>query len=141
VNCDGTKPRFWLSRLMAACWAGHLPIITFWAPDSLSARALERTGSTGTIVLALLLAIAIGGVFDVIVSDIFPGRFDLAIRRHRHVGFMAMAILLVMLAFAIVSTGQYLPAVLSYLLAAGFAAWVAALDLRARLTHLRRRPA
>lgn len=134
-----TAPRFWLSRLMVSAWAAHLPIVTWMAPDSLSARALDNSGPAGRWAQLALVLLALSAVIDGLVNDALPERFQLLTKRYRHVGFMAMSIVLVMLAFAIVAGGAaQRPVITSYLLCALFAAWVACLDLRAR--HTTRRP-
>lgn len=130
-------PRYWLSRLIAACWAGHLPLVTWLAPQSLSARALSESGPTGFYVMVLLMACALVAIVDVAATNLLPPRFHPFTARHRHVGFLAMAILLAMLAFAIAAGGAHLPVLISYLTACGFCVWVAFLDLAAR--HQQRR--
>lgn len=117
---------------MVACWSAHLVVVTWLAPESLSARALAHSGPVGQGVMALLLVLSVFAILDGLVNDLLPERYHLLTIRYRHMGFMAIAIILVALAFAIVSTGHHLPAVLSYLLAAGFSVWVAVLDMTAR---------
>lgn len=131
------KPRYWLSRLMAASWAAHLPFVTWMAPDSLSGRALAASGAMSHVAMVLVVILSAVAVLDMAVNDAMPDRFQLLTIRYRHVGFLAISILLVMLAFVIVHAGTQLPVITSYLLAAGFSAWVAWLDLAAR--HQRRR--
>lgn len=117
---------------MVACWAGHLPLVTWLAPESLSAQVLLRSGSIAPffmLVLALCSGIAL---LDILVNDLFPKRFHLPTLGARHIGYMAMAISLLMLSGIVASRVGLSAILISYLLAATFSAGIAGLDLKAR---------
>lgn len=122
----------WLSRLMAAVWAGHIPVLTWLAPDSLSARATAHAGSIAGFFMLLLAVSAALALVDSAVNDLLPKRFVLRLRDHRHVGFMAMALSLFMLAGIVATRTGPSPLLLAYLLPGFFAAIVVWPDMFSR---------
>lgn len=124
-------PRHWYPRLIIAMWAGHIPVVTWLSPDSLSGRAVAGSG-VGALCMLVLAIAAVVAVLDVIVNDVLPDNFHLGVMHRRHVGYMAMALALLMLA-GIVGTIHGPTAILfTYILPAAFAIGITWLDLFTR---------
>ncbi|MBC7603877.1 MAG: hypothetical protein H7255_14615 [Ramlibacter sp.] len=129
--------RHWLARLVISAWGGHIPVIALLVPESLMGRALAQVGAMGVVMMLALLVLALCGLMDSAINDILPKRFTTTLMYHRHIGFMAMAIVLVLVGGTIaIKSGA--PAVLaSFLIPAGFCVWVTAADLYSRHKGLR----
>jgi hypothetical protein len=125
-------PRTWLARMVIATWAGNIAIFTFLAPESLSAQAVHKVGPMGFLLLATLAFVSMMAIADNAVNDFLPERFQLFTKRYRHVGFMSMAIALVMLGGLVAIRTGATVVLMSYLLPAAFAVIVAWTDLFAR---------
>lgn len=125
-------PRNWLARLVIATWAGHIAVFTFLAPQSLSAHAVHSVGPIGYCLLAALAFLSLMAIADNAVNDFLPERFKLFTKELRHVGFMAMAITLVMLGGLVATKSGVTVILMAYLLPALFAVVVAWTDMFAR---------
>ncbi len=125
-------PPYWLSRFIVACWAGSNVLVGMTRPDSLTAVALSESGPIGFWVLALLGVMCALAALDCIVNDLMPDRYTLSTISHRHLGFMGIAIVLVLIAGVITRYDGASLLLLAYLLPAAFAVIVTFLDLFAR---------
>jgi hypothetical protein len=125
---------------MVASWCGHLPIVTWLSPDSLSGRAIAHSGPIGGTFMLVLFVASVVAVLDVIVNDIMPPRYRLAVMDRRHIGYMGMSLSLLMIAGVVGARVGPTPLLLSYVLPAMFAAGVTWLDLFARHQYERRSP-
>ena len=122
-------PNYWLSRLIISCWVGSNVVVGIFRPDSLTAEALVASGPLGMpalYLLGLMVAIAIADGF---VNDMLPERFTLLTIRYRHLVFMGMAVVMVMIAGVIGRTEGASMFLIAYLLPAAFATAVTFLDL------------
>ena len=126
-------PPYWLSRLIIACWAGANALTAATRPDSLTARALADSGPPGLIALAVLMCMCAAAIADCAVNDLLPERFTLRTINYRHLGFMGIAIVLVLISGVIAHYDGHSMLLVSYLLPAWFAVIVTFLDLFARL--------
>lgn len=125
-------PPYWLSRFIIACWAGSNVLLSLTRPDSLTALALADSGPMGAVALGLLGSMCGIAIIDCLVNDLMPDRYTLATISHRHLGFMAIAIVLVLIAGVIAKHDGASLLLLAYLLPAAFAVIVTFLDLFAR---------
>ena len=119
----------WFSRLIIAAWAGHIPVFALLVPDSITGAALERTGPVGYLTMAAIALFSLLALADGAINDLMPARFSSCLREYRHVGFMALAIALVLMGAALAvkaATPMLLP---SFLLPALFSVAVTWLDL------------
>lgn len=124
--------RHWLARIVIGAWALHLPFVTFLAPDSISARGVAAGGLFAFLLMVTLAVVALLALADSAVNDLMPERFVSVLMYHRHIGFMLMAVLLVMVGGSIsVETGNSI-ILAPYLLPAVFAVAVTVLDLHAK---------
>lgn len=126
------KPPYWMSRLILVCWGGHLALFTLLAPDSISGIAVHRMGGTGFVCILMLALLSICGLVDSVANDFLPARCAPTLRDYRHVGFMAMALTLVVLGGGITLKSGVTIILLSYLLPAFFATVVTWQDLFSR---------
>lgn len=124
--------RNWLARLVIASWAGHIAIFTFLAPESMSAQAVHSVGLIGLVLLTTLALVSLLAVADNAVNDFMPEHFRLWTKQYRHIGFMGMAITLVMLGGMVALKSGVTVILLSYLLPAFFSVLVAWTDMFAR---------
>lgn len=95
--------RLFRFNLIARCFALLCASITcylgWFAPSSLTARVLEMSGATGQGVLAVMTAVALIGIADVIVNDLMPQKYALRrAARNRHSGFNLLGVLYVVMA-------------------------------------------
>lgn len=125
-------PAYWLSRFIVACWAGSNALVGMSRPDSLTAQALQDSGPMGAVALALLGIMCSIAIIDCFVNDLLPDRFTLCTISHRHLGFMAIAIVLVLIAGVIAKHDGVSMLLLAYLMPAALAVLVTFLDLFAR---------
>lgn len=128
--------RHWHSRLIVASWSAHLPLVAWWASNSLSWLALEASGPAGRWVLLALAVLSVFALLDVILDDWLqlnvPG-----LRSYRHFGFMLIAICEAMIAAALGYILGDTPLLVAYLLPCGFSAFVAWLDLQTKYEESR----
>jgi hypothetical protein len=129
-------PPYWLSRLVIATWAGHLPLVTWLTPESMSGRAIAASGAIAGLFLLVLAFTSIVAIVDVCINDLLPDRWQLPVIQFRHVGFMGMALSLLMLAGVVGIRHGVTALLLSYLLPAFFAVLVTWMDIFVR--HQRR---
>jgi hypothetical protein len=132
VGVRASMNKHWLARLVIASWAGHIPLIALLVPESLTARGLERTGPIGVVIMIVLAVCALISLVDSAINDMLPDRFTSALMFHRHVGFMAIALALVLTGGAIAMHSRSAAVLPSFLLPALFAVVVTWLDLHAR---------
>ena len=125
------KQRYWLSRFITALWAGTTAYVTLDNPDSLAARALEQSGALGAAFLYGLLIVAALAIVDSACNDLADDSSMPWLREWRHVGFSAMAIVLLLLG-TVVAIGTRSSLCLVFLLPALCAALITWLDLWAR---------
>lgn len=128
-------PRFWLTRLTIALEVLVGIVLVSWFEDgSLTARAIERTGWAGWMLVLLLGGACLICIADVIVNDLMPDRFTLrGVKHWRHMGLLAIAMLLAMLAVLVSFTFGYTTLLLFYWLNAALAASTAFFDAFARM--------
>lgn len=86
-------PRYWVTRLLVASWAActALVVLLGWRDDGAVADWLAR---------ALIVSSAIAFA-DVLVNDWMPERYVLCTIYFRHIGYMAIAFMLVFMAWAV----------------------------------------
>jgi hypothetical protein len=121
-------PRYWLERLFIAATVLATCVLAYINPD-----AVPRSGSAGVVWIALLFALGLFAVADVIINDIMPKRYVLHMGRElRHWVYISIAIGFAGLAFAAVRDRSYAPLFLHYLVNAAAAVAVSILDLFAR---------
>lgn len=127
-----TLNRHWLARVVIGAWALHIPFVAFLTPDSLAARGMAAGGFIAYLLMAALAVMALLALADSAVNDLMPERFMTVLMFHRHLGYMGMSIVLVIVGGAIsVETGSR--AILApYLLPAMFCVAVTWLDLHAK---------
>lgn len=122
----------WFGRLIIATWAGHIAIIGLLAPETMVGRYLMEGGLMGYLMAAALAVLAGTSLVDSAINDFLPARFTSALRNWRHMGFMAMAIVLTMLGAAIAVKTRVTLILPSFLLPALFAVVVTWLDMFSR---------
>ena len=123
-------PRYWLSRLIVCTWAGALGIATLLNPDSIAGRALLGHGF-GELFLRVLVVCSAIGMLDTVTNDL--GRRGMhMLRDWRHVGFCAIAMILVLLAAVICLQLRRFSLAAFWFLPAFFAFLITWLDLFAR---------
>jgi hypothetical protein len=128
-------PRYWLSRVTIALEVLVGVVLVGWLESaSITAQAIERTGWAGWLLLLVLGAACVICIVDVIVNDLMPARFTLHMVKHwRHVGLLAIAMLLAMLGVLVSFTFGYTTLLLFYWLNAALAASTAFFDAFARM--------
>lgn len=125
----GVRPRNWFARLVIATWAGHMVPVAIFAPDSLMARALTSAGAHSFFLIGALGALTAIALADSFINDALPARFQFQAKNYRHVGFMGMAIVLVLLGGVVATRSGNHIVLLSFLLPALFAVVVTWLDI------------
>lgn len=123
--------RHWHSRLIIATWSAHLPVVAWWAKNSLSWVALGASGDAGHWVLLSLGILSGIALADVLLNDWLSLGIPV-LRAYRHFGYMLIAINEALIAAALGYMMGWSPLIVAYLLPCGFAASVAWLDLQSK---------
>jgi hypothetical protein len=127
-----SRSRHWLARVVVASWALHIPLVAFLAPESLSGRALERTGAIGFGMMLAVGVLAAVALVDSAINDMMPARFTSCLMYYRHIGYMALAGVLVITGGGIAVTTDTSVVLASFLLPALFCVVVTVADLLSR---------
>ena len=122
-------PNYWLSRLIISCWAGSNVVVGIFRPDSLTAEALVASGRWACRRCTCLASWSPSPSPMVSSTTCCPSDSPLLTIRYRHLGFMGMAIVMVMIAGVIGRTEGASMFLIAYLLPAAFATAVTFLDL------------
>lgn len=129
-------PRYWLARLIVALEVLVTVVIVSWFEEaSLTAQAIERTGEFGWVVVVLLAGACMVAIADGLFNDILHRRcrWFVSAKNGRHLGFLAIAILLGVLGVLVAFTSGFTPLLLVYWINAALAAVAAFLDAFARI--------
>lgn len=131
----GYAPRYWLARLSIALNVLVTVVLVSWFEDtSLTASAIRSAGGFGWVLVLALGAVCGGALIDAAWNDMLPVRFVLRTTiKWRHLGFMAMALLLSAIGFLVAFTQGFTFLLLVYWLNAALAAGVTFLDVFARM--------
>lgn len=124
--------RHWLARLVIGTWSLQIPLVALMAPESLAGRALAAAGEIGLLMMILLALLASLALVDSAANDLLPGSWAQVLMHHRHVGFMALAICLVITGGGIASITKTPVMLVSFLLPAAFCVAATYLDLYSR---------
>jgi hypothetical protein len=126
--------RHWLARIVIAAWALHIPLVALYARESIAGRALATAGLGGLALLVLLAAIAGLALLDSAVNDshLLPSRLTQFLMAYRHVGFMLLALVLVVAGGGIALHAHSPIVFTSFFLPAAFCVVVTYDDLYAR---------
>lgn len=124
--------RHWLARLIIGAWVFQIPLFGFLSPESLMGRALDRTSHMGLLMMTALLAFSSLALADSLISDILPARFSTCLMHYRHVGFMSMALVLVITGGGFAVTLRAPLVLSSFLVPALFCVVVTVADLWSR---------
>jgi len=127
-----SRDPFWLARLTISLWVGSSALIALMRPDSLMAKTVLPSGALGGVALWGLVAVSLIGLLDNLMNDLLPRCSLRLAMRHRHTGFMAMSIALVLCAGVVAKHEGLSPLLLNYMLPAALAVWVSFLDVFAR---------
>lgn len=101
------KPRYWFSRLIIVIEVLFLIALPgLLDPGTLVFRTLSGPG--GFLLLSALIAACLLGMADVLVNDLMPGRFRFErALENRQWGYLAIALLLAMIAFVSAYRSNY----------------------------------
>ena len=127
-----TRSRHWLARVVVASWALHLPLVALLAPESLAGRALDRTGAIGFGMMVAIGVLAGLALVDSAINDMMPARFTSCLMYYRHIGYMALAGVLIITGGGIAVTLNSSVILASFLLPALFCVVVTVADLLSR---------
>ena len=100
-------PRFWLCRLYLALNVLFLAMTAGYEPRALLYGAVRGGGSDGVWWVAMVGLLAIVSLFDSVINDLLPAKFQFVwAKNRRHVIYMAMALGLMCMAYVVaVSSG------------------------------------
>jgi predicted membrane channel-forming protein YqfA (hemolysin III family) len=122
------RPRYWLTRLYIALSVLAMNLATYLEPGALAAPC-----TTGWVLAGILCGLGLIGVLDVIINDLMPDRFTLpAVKEHRHLVYVGMALATLGMAYAIVRAEGWTSMLIVYGVDFAAALAVAPLDLFAR---------
>lgn len=125
-----TPPRYWFGRLTLTLWVLTVPIITLLEPDTLTARTL--TNPPGLVCMLALIAAASVSLADLVLNDTPGGQWFPMGLNLRHINYMGMATILVLLAGVITQQIGYSAIVLTFMLPAMLLVVLTFLDIKAR---------
>ncbi len=125
------KPRYWLARTILALWVLTQALVILSEPQSLAARSLSQSGPMGAFFLCTLAIVSSVALADVLLNDVRWRLWAFA-RDWRHVGFMVMAMLQVMLASVIQKAIGFSPLLLTFWIPAALCIGIVPLDMVAR---------
>ena len=129
LHGGASSNRHWFARLAIASWAGHIALFAFLVPASITGAALDRTGSLGYLTMAAIGVFSLAALADGAINDLAPARFTSCLMHYRHIGFMGLAILLVVMGGALALKSRQPMLLPSFLLPALFCVVVTWLDL------------
>jgi hypothetical protein len=132
-----SKNRHWLSRLIIATWSLSLPLNTYFGPPGPLLFGVEWSGPMGDVMMALVAGLATLALADSALNDWYPGDLGNTLMNYRHLGFMGLAVVLVVAGGGIAVSSQTPVVLASFLLPALFCVVVTFLDLHVR--HQRRK--
>jgi hypothetical protein len=127
-----TLPRYWITRLYVALSALTSILVSWLEPQALTHKLIDASGRQGWAVVAILAAICLVAIADVIVNDLLPDQFKMvATKRHRHLIYIALAMGIFCTSYVFVAGdgSRFRPLVLPFWLDGFIAAAVAFLDL------------
>lgn len=125
-----TPPRYWFGRLTLTLWVLTVPVITLLEPDTLTARAL--TNPPGIACLLTLICFGSVSLADLVLNDTPGGQWFPMGLNLRHMVYMGMAIILVLLAGVITQKIGFSAIVLTFTLPAMLLVVLTFLDIKAR---------
>jgi hypothetical protein len=125
--------RHWLARVTLGLWSLQIPVIAFLAPETVVGRALEQAGTPGFFFMFALAVLAGIALVDSAVNGLRPSAHTVCMLSQRHVGFMLLAIVLVVAGGGITHVTHSPPVVLlSFFTPAALCVAVTWLDLFGR---------
>lgn len=125
------KPRYWLSRSVIASWALHIPLVAWLEPESIAARVLA-SHPVGMLCLCILAGCALVALADVLCNDLPVLNWFLGGMNHRHIAFMGMASMLVLLSGVLLKQIGWTALLLAYWLPVFFSVLIVPLDMESR---------
>lgn len=127
--------RYWMARLVLVLEVLTVVVLVSWWEDkSLTAQAIERTGDAGWLVVVALAGACLVSLADSFFNDFLHRSPSFLAAKHlRHLGFMAISLLLAVLGVLVAATSGFTPLLFVYWLNAGLAACIALLDAFARI--------
>ena len=126
--------RHWLARVVLGFWALQIPLVATWAPHSASGRALAAAGAWGGVGMLVLTLLASLAILDSAINDsqLLPSPLTQFLMSQRHIGFMLLAIALVLTGGGIAVHAKAPILFVSFVIPAVFCVVVTCLDLSGR---------